>query len=691
MAFHQNRLPINEPNVRRRAREFARRRELARNPGQEPDGLDPANRSPQTQDPSGAQAQAVVRSTPTVSDTPSILKRDQRGLPVVQAVEQQIRIQVEQTDDRPFELADLFTRKWIDRNSGFLVSFAFHLALFLAFSLFLIHGTGKALIVLTMMTSPAIDERTGADVQFDLNANSMEELFDADADSVDMLGSIAGDDLPKLAEVGEIAADSGNGSGAKGGGDGKSAEFFGTRAIGNSFVYVLDSSGSMGTQNSKILASGKRDPITRFEVAKNELLASVESLQPHQEFYVVLFSTQTRRMFDDGSLIPKSYKATTENKLKLRNWLKTTAVFGGTDPRKSVQIGLKMKPDAMFILSDGEFSSATSPELPETKEIVRQHVEKERVPVKINSIAFEDEMSKRNMLELSRASGGDFKFVKIADYRKRLLESPDEMTRLVALEFYATQSTLTFQERQGYATKTLIPLLKSESDETRRTAERLLNMLSFHIFEQQVAKVDEIGQRDEATADWKQIWEKSSDTEVGRDGGSDFDLGFFRELASGTMAENFDSLTKSQVDEMNSMQLISTARQILAFQSIAVGEEFASVETPTRIKDTSPILLEVLWKLNEPADLKFSRTGFLNSPSFIKNNNRFERILKNRSKVAARLYKKWKNVRYSEQQKEVAYQELVVTFPETKLAKQAMRENRGKTTVNSPAQSATSN
>ena len=70
-----------------------------------------------------------------------------------------IQIEIAEQEERPFELGDLLTREWMARNSSFLVSLAIHLLLFLLMSLILMHGTGKALIVFDMLTSPDIEER----------------------------------------------------------------------------------------------------------------------------------------------------------------------------------------------------------------------------------------------------------------------------------------------------------------------------------------------------------------------------------------------------------------------------------------------------------------------------------------------------------------------------------------------------
>ena len=68
----------------------------------------------------------------------------------------------------------------------------------------------------------------------------------------------------------------GGSGGGLGRGIGPGTEFFGAREHGHSFAYVIDCSGSMGLRNS-------------LEVAKRELLASLNQLPPDARFSVIWF------------------------------------------------------------------------------------------------------------------------------------------------------------------------------------------------------------------------------------------------------------------------------------------------------------------------------------------------------------------------------------------------------------------
>jgi len=198
--------------------------------------------------------------------------------------------------------------------------------------------------------------------------------------------------------------------GGFGGQTGPQAEFFGTVARGDRFVYVMDISGSMSSGTRGNPKGG-----SRFRRASEELLRSIDQLRDDQYFYVVLFSFDTLRMLDDNSPLPQMLPATYENKLKLRTWLHGIKPGGGTDPRVALRLGLQMKPSALFLLSDGDFNGrrersrrsilAGNPTVPE---VVEQNNAGQSP---IHTVAYEDESGRNRMYTLSTQTGGLYRYV----------------------------------------------------------------------------------------------------------------------------------------------------------------------------------------------------------------------------------------------------------------------------------------
>ncbi|MGV3484022.1 MAG: vWA domain-containing protein, partial [Planctomycetaceae bacterium] len=121
-------------------------------------------------------------------------------------------------------------------------------------------------------------------------------------------------------------------------------QFCGVDGGGNHFVYLVDSSGSM------------RDG---FYSARTELLASIDQLQPDQRFYVVFFDEEPEymRIHDPNVDEPASVMATPENKRRLRKWAMKVQMNPGKAPYEVLPFALRLRPDVIFLLSDGEFPS----------------------------------------------------------------------------------------------------------------------------------------------------------------------------------------------------------------------------------------------------------------------------------------------------------------------------------------------
>ena len=122
----------------------------------------------------------------------------------------------------------------------------------------------------------------------------------------------------------------------------RQASFFGLRAEGKYFIYVVDRSGSM-------------DDADRLDRAKRELRRSIGGLEAPQTFYVIFYNTIAEPMPGD---LPKP--AGQPSRDALARWLNRVDASGGTDPRGALGLALGMRPDAVFLLSDGAFPPGTA-------------------------------------------------------------------------------------------------------------------------------------------------------------------------------------------------------------------------------------------------------------------------------------------------------------------------------------------
>jgi Mg-chelatase subunit ChlD len=118
--------------------------------------------------------------------------------------------------------------------------------------------------------------------------------------------------------------------------------FFGLRARGQFFVFVVDCSGSMLDD----------DRLTRATI---ELRKSVFALVEPQKFEVIFYNNESIPM--PGGPRPRTADLQAKNELLL--WLRLIEPDGGTEPRPALKQAISLKPDAVFLLSDGEFPEGT--------------------------------------------------------------------------------------------------------------------------------------------------------------------------------------------------------------------------------------------------------------------------------------------------------------------------------------------
>jgi hypothetical protein len=188
--------------------------------------------------------------------------------------------------------------------------------------------------------------------------------------------------------------DGGEGGGTGGGtgtgvGPGIGAGFFGTKGAGKSFVYVVDSSGSMHG--------------ARFERARKELRRSIEKLNAEQKFYVFFFNDRTFPLFDPkpiNGLIP----ANSANKQRAIRWINTRQAESTTNPNYALQQALEMRPEVIFLLTDGELDDPDA---------VRQMIRRfNKSNVIIHTIAFENPEGGTTLESIANENNGVYRFVK---------------------------------------------------------------------------------------------------------------------------------------------------------------------------------------------------------------------------------------------------------------------------------------
>ena len=141
-------------------------------------------------------------------------------------------------------------------------------------------------------------------------------------------------DASQAGGAGEAGKSANKGGGPRGG-----TKFFGARSKGGRFVFAVDNSGTMNEG--------------RMETTLIEIERSVGKMSEDQLFHVMFYSDQVYPMFFPDS-IEKLAPATQENKRRLSQWLRTVEMCVGGEVNKALELAAKMKPDTVFLLSDGD-------------------------------------------------------------------------------------------------------------------------------------------------------------------------------------------------------------------------------------------------------------------------------------------------------------------------------------------------
>jgi hypothetical protein len=210
-------------------------------------------------------------------------------------------------------------------------------------------------------------------------------------------------DKPESApdETEEEGEEAGDADGASGG-PGSAGTFFGITAKGRKFVYIVDRSGSM--------AGG------RFARAREELIRSVKDLTEKQSFYVLFFSDGALPMFDPPE--NTMCRATRENLQRLETWVHSVPSGGGTDPTDALLQALKMEPDAIFLLSDGDIPGPITQMLrqsntrftPPSSKSKRTRTGRTAI-VTINTIGFENTAGEPLLKQIAAENDGEYRFI----------------------------------------------------------------------------------------------------------------------------------------------------------------------------------------------------------------------------------------------------------------------------------------
>jgi len=212
-------------------------------------------------------------------------------------------------------------------------------------------------------------------------------------------GSVAFGDGTDLSYTDVSGAGGAGGSGGSGGGtgdghglgsgSGEGGGFFGLDLAGQRFVFVVDASRSM---NHPYPGEAKN----RLGRVKIELYNTVLKMTPDQSFFVVFFNSEPIPMPSRGMV--RAEPALIRPYL---NWIFSARGIGQTNPESALMLALRLNPDKIYFLTDGDFSYRS----------VRAVREANRNRIPIHTIGFGGQEGEKNLQEIARDSQGTYQFI----------------------------------------------------------------------------------------------------------------------------------------------------------------------------------------------------------------------------------------------------------------------------------------
>jgi len=257
--------------------------------------------------------------------------------------------------------------------TAMLISVCIHLLLLLGMALILIGGSGRNGTAIQMFVDASHESSQLDLTELDLSSTSQESQLQqppetpkvqevsmsknltsligisASSDSAHEQYSSASNSISEATAVAS-AAGSESDNPQTDPGYGQGASFFGVYAPGQRFVFVIDSSKSM--------LQG-----TRWPTLRRELIRAIKTLSPDQKFFVVSFDAGMHPMFDLYPPKSEFLSPTDQSIYRLNAWLSQIQHGSNTLPASSIGLALKLNPDAIFLLSDGEIRDNTIQEL----------------------------------------------------------------------------------------------------------------------------------------------------------------------------------------------------------------------------------------------------------------------------------------------------------------------------------------
>jgi hypothetical protein len=206
----------------------------------------------------------------------------------------------------------------------------------------------------------------------------------------------------------------GEGSGAaanSSSGQQTTAKLFGISGSGSRFVYVLDRSDSMNGFGGLPLRSAKR-----------ELIRSLNSLSPQQQFQIIFYNENVKPFQMAGTPMTM-VSGEPSNQARAQRYVESIRAFGGTKHQGALLMALRMSPDVIFFLTDAHIPRLSEIEL----KVIQDRAERNGTTIHAIEFGSYPTAAPDSFLrDLAKMNSGQYQYVDIRKLRNGAAPERDD-------------------------------------------------------------------------------------------------------------------------------------------------------------------------------------------------------------------------------------------------------------------------
>ena len=180
--------------------------------------------------------------------------------------------------------------------------------------------------------------------------------------------------------------------------------FMGTRDQGSKVVFVIDASGSMMSHNS-------------MQVAKASLVSSVQELDGNQQFLIIFYDDKPVVLHLRDVHQPQLYAATEIHKTLAKQKIAGIHPGTGTQHYPALEMAMRLKPDVIFFLTDGQEPPLDERELELLKKLNGQKTRIHSIEFGVGAEVSEGANPRNFLRKLSHQNGGTYRYYDVTKFK----------------------------------------------------------------------------------------------------------------------------------------------------------------------------------------------------------------------------------------------------------------------------------